>query len=366
MQTIRTRRAFLALMGMGGAATLLTACGQPAPAAKPAAPATGQAAAAPGSLLDQLYEGAKKEGKVVWWDTHEIRVAQKFMDAFKQRYPGIEVEFFELAQDQSQARAVAEARANRISFDVIDMSRGYLAFKEAGFPTDNSELLKAVGIPVEQQFDGSYSPEWTVYGATYNTNLVPKSEAPRRWDDFLDPKWRGKIAVESRLWPFIYGTPFLGGEDKVVEYLKKLKEQNPRFTRDNTGTDTLLMAGEFSMAIGTYMHNWLKFGAKGQPWGFVPLEEVWTSSPAAGYTVPNSAPHPNAGRLFMAWFVGPEGTRIMDDERFKGNPLPGSGTAPSKMLEELQMKVRVTPVEYEQNYKKYQTKYQEAIGLPVG
>jgi iron(III) transport system substrate-binding protein len=364
MSRFQTRRGFLRLAVLGGGTALLAAC----TGASSNSPASSGSAASLSSMsmMDELYEGAKKEGKVVWWDTHESKVAQKFIDAFKQKYPGIDVEFFEGAQDEFQARAVAEARANRISFDVLDTSRGYLAFKEAGFLTNNAELLQEVGIPLEQQFEGTYAPEWTVYGATYNTNLVPKSELPRRWDDFLDPKWRGKIAVESRLWPFIYGTPFLGGEDKVVEYLKKLREQNPRFTRDNTGTDTLLMAGEYSLAIGTYMHNWLKFGAKGQPWGFVPLDEVWTAHPGAGYTVPTSAPHPNAGRLFMAWFVGPEGTAISDVERFKGNPLPGTGTGPSKMLEENQMTVRVSSLEYEQNYKKYQVKYQEALGLPIG
>jgi ABC-type Fe3+ transport system substrate-binding protein len=98
----------------------------------------------------------------------------------------------------------------------------------------------------------------------------------------------------------------------------------------------------------------------------VPLDEVWTAQPGAGYTVPATAPHPNAGRLFMAWFVGPEGTKIMDSERFKGNPLPGTGSAPSMMLEDNQMTVRISPTEYEQNYKKYQVKYQEAMGLPIG
>jgi iron(III) transport system substrate-binding protein len=266
MSPLQTRRGFLKLATLGGGTALLAACSG-APAANSPAP-TGAGGSKSGmSIMDQLYDDAKKEGKVVWWDTHETRVAQKFMDAFRSKYPGVDVEFFEGAQDEFQARAVAESRAGRISFDVIDTTRGYLAFKEAGFMTNNAQLLQEVGIPLEQQFEGTYSPEWTVYGATYNTNLVPKTELPRRWEDFLDPKWRGKLAVETRLWPFIYGTPFLGGEDTVVEYLKRLKEQNPRFTRDNTGTDTLLVAGEFSIAIGTYMHNWLKFGAKGSAMG---------------------------------------------------------------------------------------------------
>jgi ABC-type Fe3+ transport system substrate-binding protein len=157
----------------------------------------------------------------------------------------------------------------------------------------------------------------------------------------------------------------MGGEEAVVEYMKKLKEQNPRMVMGNTATDTLLVAGEFPIAIGTYLQNLVKFKPKNLPWDFVPLEEVYTNQPGPGYTVHAQAPHPNAGRLFMYWFVGPEGTKMVDQERFKGNPLPGSGSGPSKILEENKMTLKISPLEYELNYKKYEAKYLEALGLPV-
>jgi iron(III) transport system substrate-binding protein len=195
--------------------------------------------------------------------------------------------------------------------------------------------------------------------------MVKPEELPKVWDDFLDPRWKGKLGLESRLRPFVYGTPFLGGEEKVVEYMKKLKEQNPRMVTGNTATDTLLVAGEFPIAVGTYLHNIVKFKPKGQPWDFIPLQEVFTNQPGPGYTVHAQAPHPNAGRLFLHWFVGPEGVALMDKERFKGKPLPGSGTGPAKILEDNKMTLKVSPQEYELNYKKYEAKYLEALGLPV-
>lgn len=383
MSNSMTRRQVLRLFAIGSGGALLAACSPavppttaptqaPAAKAEPAtAPSAAQAPAAPAapakpiSLVDHLYEGAKKEGKVVWWDQHEARVAQKFMDAFKKQYPGIEVEYFESSQDEVKPRAIAEARAGRVSFDMLDTGQNYPAYKEVGIVTSNPDLLRDAGVPLEQQYEGTYSPEWTVYLASFNTNLVKLEELPRNWEGFLDPKWKGKLALEQRLRPFVYGTPFLGGEEKVSDYLRRLKEQNPRFTKGNTDTDTLLVAGEFQVAIGTYLHNYQKFKPRNQPWDFVRLDEVYTSQPGPGYTVPEAAPHPNAGRLFLHWFVGPQGTQLMDSERFKGSPLPGSGTGPSKLLEENKMTVKVSPLEYELNYSKYEQKYLEALGLPV-
>ena len=45
--------------------------------------------------------------------------------------------------------------------------------------------------------------------------------------------------------PFVYGTPFLGGQDKVVELLKGLKANNPQPTTGDTKSQGLLVAGEF-------------------------------------------------------------------------------------------------------------------------
>ena len=310
--------------------------------------------------MDQLYEGAKKEGKVVWWDQHELPIAQKFMDAFKKNYSGIEFEYLEGNVDELTPKAIAETRAGRVSFDFLDTGQSFNAYKEAGLPSNNADLLVAAGVPLEQQYEGTYSPEWTVYLASYNPNLVKPDELPKNWEGFLDPKWKGKLGLEARLRPFVYGTPFMGGEEKVVEYMKKLKDQTPRMVTGNTTADTLLVAGEYAICIGTYLQNMVKFKPKGQPWEFIPLEEVYTNQPGPGYTVHAQAPHPNAGRLFMTWFVGPEGVALMDKERFKGKPLPGTGTGPSKILEDNHMTLKVSPLEYELNYKKYESKYLEA------
>jgi iron(III) transport system substrate-binding protein len=402
-----TRRRFLFLAALTSTAGLLEACAQaaqtpsptavaaaqptaaPAPTSPPAsaptavakpttappvvAAATAPPAAKPGQAVPKdhptivaLYEAAKKDGKVSWWDQHDQVVAQKFVDAFQKQFPGVSVEFFEGTQDVLKTRSVQEARAGRVSFDFIDTGQNWPAYQDAGVveaTTDFTDVLTLAGVEKTFIVDGTYSPEFNVYGSAFNTDLVKVEDLPETLDGFSDPKWKGELAIEARLRPYVYGTPFLGGEDKVADMLQRLKANSPRPTDGDTKSQGLLVAGEFPVLIGAYLQRLIMM--KGKPWGFVPFKEVWSNVPRQGYVVPKGAPHPNAGKLFMWWFMGPEGQALTDAERFKGNPAPGTNTGPSKWLEDNHVAVRFSPLEYDLNYDKYLRKYLEALGLPV-
>ena len=397
--TTRRRFLHLALVAAGGG--LLAACTQAAPAQPTAAPTappaattapTAAAAAKPGATtppaqvgaaappvakpgqavpkdhptIAALYDAAKKEGKVSWWDQHDQAVAQKFIDAFEKQFPGVSVEFFEGTQDVLKARSIQEARAGRVSFDFIDTGQNWPDYQTTGIvdaKTDFSDVLALAGVDKSFIVEGTYSPEFVVYGSAYNTELVKAEELPDTLDGFSDTKWKNNLAVEARLRPYVYGTPFLGGQDAVVDMLHRLKANNPRPTDGDTKSQGLLVAGEFPVLIGAYLQRYIMM--KDKPWGFVPFKQVWSNVPRQGYIVPNGAPHPNAGKLYMWWFMGPEGQALTDSERFKGNPAPGTGTGPSRWLEDHHMQVLFTPIEYDLNYDTYLKVYLEALGLPV-
>jgi ABC-type Fe3+ transport system substrate-binding protein len=342
-------------------APAVVATAAPPPAAKP-----GQAVPDAHPTIAALYDAAKKEGKVSWWDSHDQAQVQKFTDAFSKHFPNIQIEYFQATEDVTRTRAVQEARAGRVSFDLVNTGQNWLAYRDAGIvdaKTDFTDLLMLAAVDPQFIVDGTCAPEFNVYGSAYNTDLVKPQDLPDTLDGFADPKWKDQIAVEARLRPYVYGTPFLGGEDKVVDMLTRLKGNNPRPTDGDIKSNALLIAGEFPVLVGAYLQRFISM--TGKPWGFVPFKEVWSNVPRQGYVVPQGAPHPNAGKLFMWWFVGPEGQALTDTERFKGNPAPGTGTGPSKWLEEHHMAVRFAPIEYDLNYDKYLRKYLEALGLPV-
>ncbi len=271
-------------------------------------------------LVEQWYQGAKKEGKVVWWDAWDKDIAEKTAAAFMKEYPGVTLEAFLGTDDDTKLRALAEGRSGRVTFDVIVTSSGnYFDYKKAGLVTDNSDVLDAIGVPKDLRYEGTYDPTYFVYGAAYNPNLVKASELPRTWEGFLDPKWKGKLAVESRLKLFVFATPFWGGEEKVIAYLKRLRSQDPRFVKGDIAANKLLVAGEFPVLLPAYLTNYPRYVPQGAPWGYVPLEEVYATggvratpaTPGPSSQCRQAVPLlvPRAQRVRPSWMSGLRGTR---------------------------------------------------------
>ena len=223
------------------------------------------------------------------------------------------------------------------------------------------DIVKDTGFPKESvtpDFD-AVGIEHTIRGVSYNTRLVAPKDVPRSWEDLLDPKWKGKIAIENTMSVFITLTD-TWGEKNIIGYLRQLREQNPLFNSGVTNTMTLLGAGEFPIAINTLLSNTLILQSRGQSMDFAPISPM--ADKFAPYVVVKNAPHPNAAKLFIRWLMGSEGQSMVDKVRKKGNPMPGSGTVQSKALEKLGIRVVMVPA-WGLDYKSLQDTYQEAVGF---
>jgi ABC-type Fe3+ transport system substrate-binding protein len=85
--------------------------------------------------------------------------------------------------------------------------------------------------------------------------------------------------------------------------------------------------------------------------------------PGTTYVHKNTT-HPNAAKLFVRWWIGPEGNKIADQQRPTGNPLPGTGTKPSLLLEQKGTKPIITPINQFDDFDRLVTRYQQALGAP--
>jgi iron(III) transport system substrate-binding protein len=179
------------------------------------------------------------------------------------------------------------------------------------------------------------------------------------FEELLDPRFKGKINVESRMKMFITLTP-AWGEERVVDYLQKLGRQNPTFTKGTTYTLTLLGAGEFPVGVGLSIHGMLKIKRRGAPLAMMPISPL--ADKLSPHVVMTDAPHPNAAKLFTHWIISKEGQLFMDKVRRKGSPLPGAGTSQSKLVEKMGLDV-VTAVTWDMNFGGLQEKYEKAIGF---
>ncbi len=310
-----------------------------------------------------LYQAALKEGKLEWWDAMKLSVASDTIKEFGNKYPGIKIDYFEATLDMREERYLAEYAAGRKTLDYTNINQ-YKRFKEKDLLLDISDIIKDTEYPrifCDEDLTG-VAVEHTIYGTAYNTKLVSPKDVPKSFEDLLDSKWRGKIDVEQRLKLFVFLTPGWGKE-KIVKYLNRLKEQKPIFTNGTASTLTLLATGEFPIAVNVSLSETLVLKNKGAPVDFAPISPVADNMGTS--VVMRHAPHPNAGKLFLRWLVTPEGQSLQDKYWYKGNPLPGSNTIPSKTLERLGIKemIRFSGWGMAEELDELTKTYSEAVGF---
>src|ERR1700730_15767463 len=154
-----------------------------APAAEPVTPA--------------LIEAAKKEGKVVWYTSVDLPLAEKVAKAFEARYPGIAARVERSGAERVFQRIGQEYSSNIHAVDVVNSSDAahLIVWKRDGFlqpyvPEDVAKFYPPEHKDADGQF-ASFRVWLSVIG--YNTTLVKTEDAPKSFAELLDPKWVGKI-----------------------------------------------------------------------------------------------------------------------------------------------------------------------------
>src|SRR5687768_365998 len=167
---------------------------------------------------ERIIDGAKREGKVVWYTVagESLELAR----AFERKYPFVKVEVVRSTVFPLLNRMLNEAKAGNHLYDVVRQS----AF--------TMQVLMQIGMiqPYESPERKFYSQEskdkmgyWTstdenYFVIGYNTKMVPSREAPKDWEDLLNPKWRGKIALDPDNHLLYGGLEQRWGKEKAEEY----------------------------------------------------------------------------------------------------------------------------------------------------
>jgi iron(III) transport system substrate-binding protein len=69
-----------------------------------------------------LVEGAKKEGKLVWYTSMAVDTSKPLLDAFLKDYPFIQAELVRLGEEQLMTRILSEVRGGKWAFDIMSGS----------------------------------------------------------------------------------------------------------------------------------------------------------------------------------------------------------------------------------------------------
>ena len=300
----------------------------------------------------QWIEGAKREGKLVWWGTDNPKLKLELIAEFNKVYPFIPVDHWRSQGEEIGSRMEAEHTSGRFTVDICQggESFNYPRWRKMGIMGKFTDIVPGIS-GIDRRMYSKYG-DWIIPGNNaitpqYNTKLVSAAEAPKTWDDLLDPRWKGHIGIPAssiKQWASLALAEGGWGIEKTENFLKKLKDQAPRYSSGYSATHALLIAGEYKIQAQGYVYHVFQSRKKGAPveWSRVDPVVITGSS----FYMMKDAPHPNAARLFLEWLFSRQGLIIWDKITMKGAAFPGAGTMTSKALEGMNLVYRTEDTEF--------------------
>jgi iron(III) transport system substrate-binding protein len=297
-----------------------------APAAAPAKPAASPATTSGRSpALQQLIDGAKREGKIQAWIVTPAQEStrKEIFEAFNKRWGlNLEWEWVAVQGPQGASRIEAESKAGTKTADVVYGSADNAlrlsdldmleSFDWVGVFGNELPNLQAAVDSAVVELRGKLLPQKDpVYILAYNKERVQGQELPKTFEGLADPQWRGKVAINRT------GTPWdtlalAWGQEKAVEQFKRVLANGPLLKEGAIPVTQAVVSGEAAIGIGILDSIELE-KTKGTPVEWQALDYL-PALPLYLY-LPKNAQNPNAAKLFAAWY-GTEGIKIAAEREF--------------------------------------------------
>ena len=281
-----------------------------------------------GKTFDEVVKLAAKEGKIRMASGLQRDEESLVLKGFYQKYPAIKVESSRISGSASRERIFSEALGGVIEYDLVDVSSELQAkFVKAGIVAGPFAWRRLFPNVPERHFspDGRFlAVGFSTHVIAYNPSVVPAEKVPKKWEDCLDPYWKGKFVVDARP-KTLAGLALEWGDEKTLQYAGRLKANNPIWKRGQTEALTQLVAGEYPMICGAYyqsIHRVLRRDPKANLATSLPREVP--SSMGESLAILKGAQNPNAALLLSGWLASAEGQKGYDKVG-RGSPFVEGG-----------------------------------------
>jgi len=268
-----------------------------------------------------FYEGAKKEGKLVWYTS--LTIYKEMAKFFETKYPGVTVELYRAPAVNLASRILSEAQAKRYLVDAIETTPGSLMLVR-----DNKLLLPynsphLTGYPEGSKDKAPGGLFFTTVdresyaGIGYNKNGIPSADVPKNFDDLLKPTLKGKIGISNEE----IGTRVIGAmlKEKGDGFVKKLASQDiKQYALPALGLNELVVSGEVPLTFTAVDSNVRLAAARGAPVAWLPGDLVPTNAGSLAAFLHTQ--HPHAALLFIDFMIGPEGQKLFAEKYGYGSP----------------------------------------------
>jgi iron(III) transport system substrate-binding protein len=273
--------------------------------------------------LQKLYPAAKTEGEVIFNTARVEELGGKEgLAQFTSRFPGIKITLSGLAGDQMPARLSAEEKAGKVSIDIFRSDANQAVALQRSRLLDTINIEQITDQNVTTYLDSTFVKlSDFISNFAYNTDLVKEADAPKSYEDLLDPKWKNRLAMDARGGQISHLLAAkIWDEAKFWDFVTKIKAQQPIWTSRNTEAMAKVTSGEGYVGTGSY-DAITELRSRGAPVRFLFLSPSLSQVRGAG--IPKGAQHANAAKLFLGWLLSPEGLAARD-KKAVGTITPGT------------------------------------------
>ena len=270
---------------------------------------------------DEIVANAKKEGKLRVLANIEPPTIKATTPAFMKKYPFIDL-YVEETQgtEQMQRRFLAIQSGMAKEWDIIPVSTELYSqhlpylWKVDVFGMASHQVL---AIP-PQMIDPKNRNVMALFSrfqvTAYNKQMLPSTQVPKTWEDFLKPDFKGKkFAADVRPQEIAALVPAWGLE-RTLEFARRVAAQQPIWIRGASRTLTAIMASEIPLLMGPNFHT-VKRAQSKDPAGrldYVVLEPVPLRL-APHVAVQLGAQHQHAALLWLEWMASAEAQQLADE-----------------------------------------------------
>jgi iron(III) transport system substrate-binding protein len=283
---------------------------------------------------EKTVQAAKQEGQIVIYAAIGPYHPQIFTE-FHKDHPEIKATIVHGNSSRISPRLLSERRAGKFLADVylggptslysfylnklFDPLAPLLVLPEV---VDASLWWEAKHLYIDPERKHIFVNEGSVSGLTitYNSQLAKPAEFKSYWDLF-QPKWKGKIVSLDARDPgfgaselrYVYYHPELGGE-----FIRRLfGEMDVVLSREHQQAIDWVAIGKVALCAFCRDGFATKAKSQGLPVDYInpnDLKEMPRLRGSAGaVTLVNKAPHPNAAKVFINWFLSRRGQVVYQD-----------------------------------------------------
>jgi iron(III) transport system substrate-binding protein len=193
----------------------------------------------------------------------------------------------------------------------------------------------------------------------YNTKMLAAKDTPKNYPDLLDPKWKGKMLMDSTDYDWFGTLATVWGKEKTVEYMRRLALQEPSWRRGHGLTAQLLGAGEVPLA---WAYN---FRIERMKQEGAPVDWIETFDPivvtVSGMGLSAKAANPNAAKLLIDFATSKRGQQMVRGMRRIPARSDIEPLAPK--MDQTKLKLKAVPKEVYLHLDDHAREFRKIFGL---